>query len=175
MAEQVAEQAAENTPEKLEGEKEQNGKKKTIMIILAIVPIVSVLTFFSITKFISPRLESSAAHASVETEEAEETTGYTWELGEVLANPYETNNLHIMKVAVALELDSEELGLEIEKSRKRLLDSLMMVLTAKTLNMLTSPEGKTALKLELKNSFTSEAGMEEGDIRRVYFTQFVIQ
>ncbi len=54
-------------------------------------------------------------------------------------------------------------------------DRFLTILTSKTLSDISSPDGKTRLKAELKESLTSDLGLQKGDIRRVYFGEFVIQ
>ncbi|MFC1714103.1 flagellar basal body-associated FliL family protein, partial [Candidatus Poribacteria bacterium] len=47
--------------------------------------------------------------------------------------------------------------------------------SSKTLTEMGSPAGKREIKRELKESFTSDLRLKEGDIRRVHFREFVIQ
>ena len=80
-----------------------------------------------------------------------------------------------MKIGVSLDLASDAVMETAEKGRDRLLHTLMMILSSQTIEVLSSPEGKVLLTKELKEKFTSELSLKEGDIRRVYFSEFVLQ
>jgi flagellar FliL protein len=57
--------------------------------------------------------------------------------------------------------------------RSQVRDILISVLSSKTSKELKSPEGKEALKQELKERVNSV--LAKGQIARVYFTEFAIQ
>ena len=171
MAEQAAENAQSAPAEKKGG--------KQLILGLAIVPVVTILTFFLTAKFIGPRFAVPAAGISVaaaeEEEDAVEDTGFIWELGTVLANPSGKKSMRIMKVTVSAEFALAEHVEIAEKSREKLKDCLVMILSSKTFEKVSSVEGKSEIKSELKEKFTLELGMEEGDVRQIYFSEFVVQ
>jgi flagellar protein FliL len=173
----MAEQAAESIPVEQDNDTtaESTDKKnpKRIIFVLMLMPIIAALAFLLIVKVVNPRLSPSTD--TVPIVEEVETESAIWELGTKLANPMGTKNARVMKVAVSLEVASEGLVEGIEKQRKKLEDRFLTILTSKTLSEISSPDGKTKLKNELKKAFTSDLGLKEGDIRRVYFGEFVIQ
>ena len=63
----------------------------------------------------------------------------------------------------------------VEKGRERLGDVFLTILSSKTFEEMKSPDGKREFKEELKENFTSELNLVEGDIRRIYFGDFIIQ
>ena len=177
MAEQAEEAALLDTEDK-EVAPESKRNIKNLIPVMAIIPIVAALSFLFVTKIVNPRVASSADDVKVveEEEEAEEETeGVVWELGTKLANPLGSRSLRFAKVSVSLELDSAEIAAKAEAGKARLEDIFLTILSSKTLTEMGSPAGKRGLKRELKESFTSDLRLKEGDIRWVYFREFVIQ
>jgi len=66
-----------------------------------------------------------------------------------------------------------EFGNEIGNRKSQLRDVIISTLSAKTSDQLRTPEGKEALKEELKERINSV--LAKGQIARVYFTEFAIQ
>lgn len=172
---------AEQAPEAVQEEPEKKKGGKQIILGLAIVPIVTVLTFFLTAKFIGPRFAVPAEGATTASEEQEkeskpaEAETVICDLGTVLANPAGSKKMRIMKVTVALDVVSQEIADLIAKYNSRLQDNLVMILSSKSFETISSTEGKTAIKKELRDTFISELKLGEDDIRRVYFSEFVIQ
>ena len=174
MAEQ-AEEAALLDKEEEETAPKSKKNIKNLIPVMAIIPIVAALSFLFVTKIVNPRVASSSDDVEVVEEEEEETEGVVWELGEKLANPLGSRNLRFAKVSVSLELASAEIAAKAEARKARLEDIFLTILSSKTLAEMGSPAGKRELKRELKESFTSDLKLKEGDIRRIYFREFVIQ
>lgn len=167
----MPEQAEETNPEKSKKIKGGN----LIICMLSIIPIVTMLAFFLVTKVVNPRFASPVAAEVTESRKDDRKEFCTYELGSVVANPSGIENLRIMKVGVSLELESESLIEDMEKSKPRLQHQLIMTLSSKDIGTICSLEGKAALLKELKDAFTKELDMEQGKIREIYFSEFVIQ
>ncbi len=174
MAEQ-AEEAALLDKEDKETAPESKKNIKNLIPVMAIIPIVAALSFLFVTKIVNPRVASSANDVEVVEEEEEETEGVVWDLGTKLANPLGSKSVRFAKVSVSLELASAEIAAKAEAGKARLEDVFLTILSSKTLTEMGSPAGKREIKRELKESLTSDLRLKEGDIRRVYFREFVIQ
>ena len=78
-----------------------------------------------------------------------------------------------LRVALNLELSSEELQTEVEKKTPLIRDIIIKVLSAKSYEEISTIRGKEALKdelvAELNKIFT------DGRIENVFFTEFVVQ
>jgi len=167
----MAEQTGEADSKASAGRK--NSKLRLYMTV-AIAPIMAISAFFLVTKVINPRFAEANARAPAEAADNRKE-GYVCEIGTVLVNPLGMESRRIMKVGVLLELTSKSLIQDVEKSRLRLQHQLIMILSSKELDMVNSPEGKSALREELRDAFTLELRLEPGEIRQVYFSEFVIQ
>ena len=169
MAEQIDENTA-RAPAK-------GRNSKLLLGLVSVVPVVTILAFFLVTKVVNPRFESSALADAAESVEKEpdKKESYMYELGTVLANPMATSTRRIMKVGVCLELASKSVVEDIEKSKLKLQHQLLMILSSKKLDEICSPQGKAAVREEVKSVFISELGFSQGELREVYFSEFVIQ
>jgi flagellar FliL protein len=97
-------------------------------------------------------------------------------LGSFLVNLGDVEETHYLRAVVELEQNygsSPEFGNEIGNRKSQLRDIVISTLSAKTSEDLRTPEGKEALKQELKERINSV--LAKGQIARVYFTEFAIQ
>jgi flagellar FliL protein len=97
-------------------------------------------------------------------------------LGSFLVNLADVEETHYLRTVIELEQNygsSAEFGNEIGNRRSQLRDIVIATLSAKTSEDLRTPEGKEALKQELKERINSV--LAKGQIARVYFTEFAVQ
>lgn len=78
-----------------------------------------------------------------------------------------------LKVAIQLELVDEKEEPKVKERIPKLRDIIIMLLSSKTLEMVSSPEGKFQLKDEILLRINQ--AMEKEMFRNVYFTDFVMQ
>jgi flagellar FliL protein len=102
------------------------------------------------------------------------------ELGPMQAYPPFVVNLadadgtRYLKVGITLELSPElEFPAEVAAQEARVKDAIVMVLSAKTFDELSTTEGKMALKQDIQNRLNML--MAKGHIQDVYFTDFMMQ
>jgi flagellar basal body-associated protein FliL len=171
----MSQEIEEDAPSTSEGE----GKSKVRLIPILVIPIVAVASFFFVTKVINPRFAGAATVQEQDEEQdsskEDDVEGIICELGTVLANPAGVGVRRIMKVGISLEVTSKEAAAEVEKSKTKLQHQLIVTLASKDLNAIASAEGKLTLQSEIAKIFESELGTEPGELRQVYFTEFVIQ
>jgi len=136
------------------------------------------LAFLLVTKIINPRFAPAPAEAlagEAKGESYEDKEGYLCQIGTVLANPSGASSRRIIKLGVLVEVIPKSLVEKVEEWKPKLHHQTLMLLSAKDIETLSSPEGKSALQEELRNAFASELKVAPEDIRRVYFNDFVIQ
>ena len=78
-----------------------------------------------------------------------------------------------LKVAMSLELEGEELSLELDANSAVLRDRIIRILTSKTLEEISSKKGKQKVSMQVMD--TLNAMISDGEIKGIYFTEFVIQ
>ena len=78
-----------------------------------------------------------------------------------------------LKVTMELEVGKEDDKLLIEKNTPQIRDTVLLLLSSQTLKEINTMEGK----LELKQTLLSRMNqiLEDGVVRRIYFTEFVVQ
>jgi len=78
-----------------------------------------------------------------------------------------------LKVTMQVEVGKEEEKLLIENHNAQIRDTILLLLSSQSLREINTMEGK----LELKQALLSRIGQILGDgvVRRVYFTEFVVQ
>ncbi len=78
-----------------------------------------------------------------------------------------------LKVAVQFELLHEEDELKVKERAPKLRDTLIMLISSKTTDSVSSPEGKFQLKDEIL--LRANQAMDKEVFKNVYFTDFVMQ
>ena len=78
-----------------------------------------------------------------------------------------------LKVTMSLELEGEELSLELDAKAPVLRDRIIRILTSKSLEEISSKKGKQKISDQIMD--TLNAMIADGQIKGIYFTEFVIQ
>jgi len=78
-----------------------------------------------------------------------------------------------LKVTMQLEIGKEEEKLLIEKHNPEIRDTILLLLSNQSLKEINTMEGKLELKQALLSRMSQILG--DGVVRRIYFTEFVVQ
>ena len=78
-----------------------------------------------------------------------------------------------LKVTLEVEVAKEEDRQLIDRSKPKIRDSILLLLSNQELNEINTIEGKLALKQDLLSKMKQILG--EGVVRRIYFTEFIVQ
>ena len=90
-----------------------------------------------------------------------------------LVNLADKDSRRYLKVKIDLEVDNEKVAKELEKSMPRIRDQLIFLLSSKSYQDISTPEGKLQLKKEI---MTGLVALPTGKkISGAYFTEFVAQ
>ena len=90
-----------------------------------------------------------------------------------IVNIYDGQELRYLKVKVELEMVSPAIKAEIDARLAPIRDSLLILLSAKTLQDIQDVQGKNTLKDEILTAINKS--IPPGKIAKVYFTDFVVQ
>ena len=90
-----------------------------------------------------------------------------------IVNIYDGQELRYLKVKVELEMVGPAIKAEIEGRLAPIRDSILILLSAKTLQDVQDVQGKNALKDEILGAINRN--IPPGKIVKVYFTDFVVQ
>ena len=78
-----------------------------------------------------------------------------------------------LKVTISLELEGKELSKELDAKTPVLRDRIIRILSSKTLEEVSSRKGKEKLSGQIMDTLNSM--LTDGQIKGIYFTEFVIQ
>jgi len=96
-----------------------------------------------------------------------------WKMGSQIVNLMDNGGERYLKATIEIEVSSKECVAELDLLKPKVLDSILGLLSSKNYSDIAGLEGKQRLKdeiaLRLNNSLT------KGQVRRVYFTEFLIQ
>ena len=156
-------------------------KKKTKVFLLA--PVVLMLLvgvvvggarmgFLNIPGLAAKKAEEGTER-NADAHKPESGMGIMYPMRPFIVNLADDSGGRYLKVKFEMELNSRELLPEIEKRMPQLTDSVIMLLSSKTCKDIASYEGKDRMRNEIQlrlNSF-----LTRGFIRKIYFTEFVMQ
>lgn len=111
--------------------------------------------------------------------QTQETQAKWMEMGEILKfspliiNLNEAGGRHYLKTTLVLELENKKWAEEIQSRMPMFTDSLILIVSEKTLEDLKSAEFKDQLKQELLDRFNGH--LEGKGVRQIYFDEFLFQ
>ena len=126
----------------------------------------------AVTLGIKSGLEEETAGGGVEAEEPVEF-GQFKILTDLLVNPAGTHGKRFLLVNIGLESRKEKVFAEIDGKDAVVRDIILQQLGSRTVEELSSVAAREQLKEELRAAINKV--LKEGQIDRLYFTQFVLQ
>jgi flagellar FliL protein len=157
------------TPEVKESRK-KGGNKKLIIIIVA-ASVVLGAGGFAGYKLLASKPGGNAEHA----ENKQETTSKT---AIVALDPFVLNLSEYgryLKVTIQFELSEKENEEMVKQKTPQLRDTIITLVSSKSLSSISSPEGKFQLKDEILFRANQIIGLEKETFKNLYFTEFVMQ
>lgn len=179
MAEE--EEAAEAT----EGGEESGGKKKIPLWLIILIPsqvvligaLVAVFLLLSGKKHEEENVEPTAAEQKVDPNKVKDASaliGPEFGLEPFVANLIDDGRgPRYLRTEIKFELENEEVKPELEGRLAQIRDEILTLLTSKRVTDVETPDGKRILRDEIFTRVNKI--LVTGRIKRVYFTEFVIQ
>lgn len=113
--------------------------------------------------------EAEAQHK--EEHEEKEVVGKVIPLETFIVNLAGSKGRKVAKVNMELELKGDKTSEEIEKRKAQVRDIIIIILSSKTYEEVSSREGKDSLRNEIKDTINSF--LVSGKISNVFFTEFI--
>jgi flagellar FliL protein len=88
-----------------------------------------------------------------------------------IVNLAESKGRKVAKVNIELELQGNDIADEIDKRKAQVRDIIIILLSSKTYDEVSTREGKEALRNEIKEQLNSF--LTTGEISAIYFTEFI--
>lgn len=171
---------AEETEEQGTEENGTEKKSSNLVLIIVIVALVFVLLVVGVVVAMlaggdddQPQgNNTSSKEKPVKQMEAMEV-GPMFPLDTFTVNLLSDSGRRYLKVQMNLELDGEELAAELESKTAVVRDVVIRMLSSKTLEEISTAKGKDKLKEQIVNQLNLR--LRDGNVRNVYFTEFVVQ
>jgi len=122
---------------------------------------------------VSTRPTSRAPTAVLEDTRPLSEIGILYPLDTFTVNLKSDSGRRYLKATLSLELEGEELSLELDAKTPVLRDRIIRILSSKTLEEISSKKGKQKVSQQIMD--TLNAMITDGQIKGIYFTEFVIQ
>jgi flagellar FliL protein len=158
------------TPEVKESRKKRGNKKLIIIIVAASVVLGA--GGFAGYKLLANKPGANAEH----TENKKETTNSKTAI--VALDPFVLNLSEYgryLKVTIQFELSEKENEEMVKQKTPQLRDTIITLVSSKSLSSISSPEGKFQLKDEILFRANQIIGLEKETFKNLYFTEFVMQ
>ena len=158
---------AEEKEEVKDGEEEKPKKSNLKLIIIGVLLLLlSLGGYFGYSKY---------KKSNENPTEKEEQMSIIVPLKSFVVNLFDKRGIgkRYLKISMELEVDKEEDRTKVENNIPRLRDTVLILLSSQTLKEINTMEGK----LELKNAIVLRMNQILGNktVRRIYFTEFVVQ
>jgi len=161
-------EAAEN-PEEGGG-----GKKKLIIIIVAVLVLLGAAAggyFFFMGGEEEEKLSPEEEQAQLEQQAKQ--VGPMVNLDSFIVNIMDDEESRYLKAAITVEVDTPETSAELIQRMPQIKDAVLLLIGNKTFDELNDLQGKIQLRAELINKINSI--LPKGKVKRIYFTDFVVQ
>ena len=162
---------AEEKEEVKDVDKEKATTKKSklkLIIIAVVVLLIGVGGIFGYSKF------NKGKEKKAEISQADKAS-IVLPLNSFVVNLMDKQGVgkRYLKVTMGLEINKEEDRLLIENHNAQLRDTVLLLLSSQSLKEINTMEGKLELKQNLLTRMSQILG--DGIVRRIYFTEFVVQ
>lgn len=172
----------------------QKKKSNMLMIIIIIVLVLIILVGAVVTvllmggdeedmtevkepqakeKRVKQPRRSASSSSSLEDTRSLSEIGILYPLDTFTVNLKSDAGRRYLKVTMSLELEGEELSLELDAKTPVLRDRVIRILSSKTLEEISSKKGKGKVGAQIMDTLNAMIG--DGEIKGIYFTEFVIQ
>lgn len=184
----MAEEASKEEETAPQGKKSSNILMIIIIIVLVLIILLGTVTFFVLSGSDDEVIQNSAPQTKERTSSTQKrsnslsTIDDSRQLSEIgILYPLDTFTVNLksdsgrryLKVTMSLELEGAELSLELDAKSPVLRDRIIRILTSKTLEEISSKKGKAKMTQQIMD--TLNAMISDGQIKGIYFTEFVIQ
>ncbi|MBF0227454.1 MAG: flagellar basal body-associated FliL family protein [Desulfobacterales bacterium] len=154
-------------------------KKSPLMLIVIILGVLLIvisglLGWILLSSKSTPEVPVIDANPSQEApapKEPEKSVFYPLE--SFIVNLKDSGGTRYLKTTMELELDSDGAKAELDARKPELKNSIIFILSSKTMDEIQDVDGKIILTRELMNRINQM--IKKGRVKNIYFTEFIIQ
>lgn len=164
--------------EKEQEEVQEKGGKKNLFLLIAIGAIMLVLIVTVVVVVLvmggEDDVTSSTQNAKKTTKEISQAKlGPIVALDQFIVNLADSAGRRYLKTKIQLELSGSELAEEVENKTPLIRDAIIRTLSSKTYEEVSTQSGKARLKEEILGNINRN--LIDGEVRGIFFTDFVVQ
>ncbi len=170
MADEDKKEKEKGNEKEGEAQPKKGSNLKWIIIGVVVLLVLGGGGFFAWNTFLNPEQKKDVAEAGAAMRVE---LGPTFPLDTFIVNLAGTAGERYLKVNLELELKDSNLTAELEKRKPQVRDNILLLLSSKTFEEVATFKGKT----KIRNQITARLNgiLTPGSIRKVYFTEFVVQ
>ncbi len=172
----IGEPLDEEIGAKADGPKKSGGLLSMLLIMAAMQIVMAVGAFFFVRSYLTPRLQLASGMPVEENAAPERGDSKIHMIDDIVVNPAGTNGTRYLSTSIGLEYKvSKEKGHEagLESVTPVIRDVLIALLTSKTMDQLSSIEGKEKLREEILTNVNT--AIKPDSVYRIYFVDYVLQ
>ncbi len=174
MANQEEKKEAGNTPEPA-AKKAKGGGALRLPLVLGAVLLAQMAISYALITQVLFRIDGHELPAEETTlADDREEIGSVFLIPELVVNPAGHSGMpRYIKCGFGIEVDSEAAYTEIETRQPQVLDTLIGILTSKSLDEVDTLQEKDLIRMEIQEQLNDR--MITGTVTNIYLTDFVIQ
>ncbi len=165
------------TQQEEQEEKKSGGSKLLLIIIIVLLLLLLVIgglvAYFLLTGNNSKQQQPTQQAQKQHKVASMAQVGPIYPLDPFIVNLVSPNADRYLKCKIDLELSNQAVQKEIDKKLPAIRDLIIQILSSKTVEEIQTARGKEKLKEEIKRKINQM--LTTGEVRNVYFTEFVIQ
>ncbi|PJA26649.1 MAG: hypothetical protein CO189_09485 [candidate division Zixibacteria bacterium CG_4_9_14_3_um_filter_46_8] len=170
---EVKEKESAQTPEVAPATEVKSGKKSKLTAIILILELISIAAaYFVVNDVLKPRIPEWYHPEEVAPKEVQ-MPGVILTIEDLVVNPANSGGTRYLSTSLGVEVRDEEANRQLELRKPAIRDALIRILSAETVDQLSSPDEKAILR----NKIIEELGQlfSPVEIRNVYFIDYVLQ
>lgn len=149
-------------------EPKKKGMSPTVkwIALISVAVVILAVAGFAGWKFYDIRTSDSKKEKTV-------STAAIWSAGTLIVNLMDDKGERYLKVVIQIEASSQDCMEELEKLRPKVTDGILVLLASKSYGEIANLEGKQRIRDEI--AMRLNGYLVRGQVRKVYFTEFLIQ
>ena len=165
-----------------EVEKKSGGNMVLILIVVLLVVLLvggGLAAFLLLGGDDQPAVQQQQTQAQTKNKRTSKrstdllTIGPMYPMNQFVVNLLSESGGKFLKVALDIELDSENLATEMDMKKSLIRDIIIRSLSSKTFEEISTMKGKDRLKDEIVSKINEV--LADGQINNIFFTDFVVQ
>ena len=152
---------------------EAGGSSKKLIIIIAAVLVLLIGVGVGVFMFMGGEEKKSPEQEQAELEKQAAAVGPMVNIETFIVNIIDEEESRYLKASITLEVNTPEATMEVTERMPQIKDGILLLVGNKSYGELKDLQGKIQLRAELINKINSL--LVRGKVKRIYFTDFVVQ